>query len=268
VKFSCFIKPGSQEITGVRKENGGVGRAALAQHPHIFPYFTAIPNEPKTGESLQTAGFDSLVVCVVGSSIKPTFPGMNQAKVVQAIDLFFIPELTAHATNIVVVGAGAVDGEAAHFIAAELAKKVTMVEQLPYIMPGLYTANRGDMIHELERLQVPLWNCTRFVGIERNTVRLARNISVSVPDPSGTWAPLLPENIHNPFARQIKAEIQEQTLTADLVVLAIGLRPTREFYEACVSSQVAPEVILLGDAFQIGSVQESIKSGSLAGRNL
>jgi len=221
-----------------------------------------------TPESLQTASFDSLVVCVGGSPIKPQIPGMNQANVVQAIDLFFKPELAAHATNIVVVGAGAVGCEAAHFLASELAKKVTMVELLPYIMPGLCTANRGHMIHELERLQVPLWNCTRFVGIEGTTVRLARNISATVPDPYTTWTPLLPENIHNPFARQIKAEIREQTLTADLVVLAIGLRPGQAFYEACVSSQVAPEVLILGDAFQIGSVQEAVKSGSLAGRNI
>jgi hypothetical protein len=78
----------------------------------------------------------------------------------------------------------------------------------------------------------------------------------------------LPENISNPFAKPIKEEIQEQTLTADLVVLAMGLRPSRAFYEACVSAQAAPEVIQLGNAFQIGRVFEAIKSGSLVGRNL
>ena len=139
---------------------------------------------------------------------------------------------------------------------------------LPYIMSGLCTANRGHMIHELERLQVPLWNCTSFMGIEGNTVRLTRNISATVPDPYVTWAAILPENINNPFARKIKEEFQEQTLTADLVVLAMGLRPGRAFYDACVSTQVAPEVILLGDAFQIGGVLEAVKSGTLAGRNL
>jgi len=89
-------------------------------------------------------------------------------------------------------------------------------------------------------------------GNRGNTVRLTRNISATVPDPYVTWAPILPENIKNPFARQIKEDTREQTLVIDLVVLAMGLRPGRAFYEICVSNQVAPEVILLGDAFQIG----------------
>jgi len=37
---------GSLGIAGERKENGGVGRALPAQHPHIFPYITVNPNEP------------------------------------------------------------------------------------------------------------------------------------------------------------------------------------------------------------------------------
>ena len=219
-------------------------------------------------EYLKEEGFDSLCVCVGGDAIKPEIPGLDQPNVVQAIDLFCNPELATTATNVVVVGAGAVGCEAAYFLAAELGKKVTVVEMLPFIMSGLCTANRGHMIHELERLKVPLWNCTSFMGIEGNTVRLTRNISATVPDPYVTWAPILPENIKNPFARQIKEDTREQTLVIDLVVLAMGLRPGRAFYEICVSNQVAPEVILLGDAFQIGGVFEAVRSGTLAGRSL
>jgi len=79
---------------------------------------------------------------------------------------------------------------------------------------------------------------------------------------------MLPENISNPFAKPIKEDIQEQTLTADIVVLAMGLRPNRKFYETCVSIQAASEVIQIGDAFQIGRIFEAVKSGSLVGRNL
>ena len=60
----------------------------------------------------------------------------------------------------------------------------------------------------------------------------------------------------------------EQSLPADLIVLAMGLHPSRAFYEACVSARVAPEVIQLGDAFQIGRVFEAVKSGWLVGRTL
>jgi 2-enoate reductase len=221
-----------------------------------------------TPESLKKASFDSVVVCVGGIPIKPQIPGLDQDNVIQAIDLFVKPELVAPAKNIVVVGAGSVGCEAAHFLASELGKRVTMLEVLPLIMAGMCTANRGHMIHELERLNVDLWNCSSFMGIEGNTVRLARNVSGTVPDPYITWVPILPENIKNPFAKQIKQEIREQTLNADLVVLAMGLRPDRTFYEACVSTQAAPQVLLIGDAFQIASVHEAVKSGSLVGCSL
>jgi hypothetical protein len=54
----------------------------------------------------------------------------------------------------------------------------------------------------------------------------------------------------------------------DLIVLAMGLRPVRDFYQGCITAQSAPEVIQLGDAFQIGRVFEAVKAGSLVGRNL
>jgi 2-enoate reductase len=209
-----------------------------------------------------------VVVSVGGSAVTPRLPGVEQENVIQAIDLFRKPELAAKAQNVVVVGGGAVGCEAAQFLSAELGKRVTVIEMLPTIMPGVCTANRGYLIHELENLGVLLRNCTRLVSIEGNNVKLARNTSPTVPDPYVTWTPLLPENINNPFAKPIKEQIEEQTIQAELVVLAMGLRSEHGFYQACVTAQAAPEVIELGDAFQIGRVFEAVKSGSLVGRNL
>ncbi|HVM71578.1 MAG TPA: hypothetical protein VMT91_07440, partial [Anaerolineales bacterium] len=83
-----------------------------------------------------------------------------------------------------------------------------------------------------------------------------------------TWAPLLPENINNPFARPIREEPRRQTLAVDLVVLALGLKPDRSFYETCLASQAAGEVLLLGDAFQVGSVFAAVQAADRVGRSL
>jgi 2-enoate reductase len=219
-------------------------------------------------DALKDKGFDSVIVSVGGSAVTPKLPGIAQKNVIQAIDLFRSPQLAAEAKKVVVIGAGAVGCEAAHFLAAELGKKVTVVEMLPNVMAGLCTANRGHLIHELERLGVPLWNCTRLESIDGSSVNLRRNVSSTVPDPYSTWTPLLPENIHNPFARAIKEEFQTQTIEADLVVLAMGLRSGREYFETCLTAHIAPEIIQLGDTFQIGRVFEAVKSGYLVGRNL
>lgn len=219
-------------------------------------------------ETVKLKGFDSVVVSVGGCAVTPNLPGINQNHVVQAIDIFREPKLAAQATKVVVVGAGSVGCEAAYFLTGELGKKVTMIEMLPFVMPGLCNANRGHMIHELEKLDVSILNCTKLKSVEGNTIRFDRNVSATVPDPYATWIPMVPENIINPFAKPIREDIQEQTLTTDMVVLAMGLRPDRKFYEACVSIQAASEVIQSGDAFQIGRVFEAVRSGALAGRNL
>jgi NAD(P)H-nitrite reductase large subunit len=76
---------------------------------------------------------------------------------------------------------------------------------------------------------------------------------------------LLPENVHNPLARAIKLDEREETLDADLVVLATGLRPDDALYDACVRGQVAPEVHNLGDSFAAGRVFEAVKAGYRVG---
>ena len=224
-------------------------------------------NASVTPESLK-GKFDTIIVGIGGAPVTPKLPGIDQPNVIQAIDLFRNPELAANAKTVAVIGAGAVGCEAAHFLAAEFGKKVIVIEMLPTIMPGLCTANRGHLIHELETLGVPLWNCAKLVSISGSSVAIKRNVSATVPSPYVTWTPLLPENIANPFAKAIQDDYQDQTLEADLVVLAMGLRPVRTFYEGCINTQAAPEVIQLGDAFQIGRVFEAVKAGSLVGRNL
>ena len=217
-------------------------------------------NHPVTPEDLK-GKFDTIVVAVGGNSITPELPGIHQPNVVQAVDLFSKPELAGTAKTVVVIGGGAVGCEAAHFLAAEYGKKVTVIEMLPNIMRGLCTANRGHLIHELENLNVALWNCTKLISIDGNKVHIQRNMSTTVPNPYVTWQPLLPESFSNPFVKAIKDQYEDQVLEADLVVLAMGLRPERNFYENCIKIQAAPEVHQIGDDFQIGQVAERRDQG-------
>lgn len=225
-------------------------------------------NTEVTPDQIKGMAFDTVVVSVGGSPVTPKLPGMDLPQVVQAVDLLLNPALAKDAVSVVVIGAGAVGCETAHYLAAELGKQVTIVEMLPNVMPGLCTANRGHLIHELDKMGVKIFNCTKLKSVEEKSIQINRNVSSTVPDPFVTWTPLLPENIHNPFAKPIVEDLLEQSLSADLVVLAMGLRAGKAYYENCVQIHAAPEVIQLGDAFQIGRVFEAVKAGSLVGRNL
>ncbi len=213
-------------------------------------------------------GFDAILFCSGGTPITPPIPGLDQDNVIQAVDLFRSPARMKDAQKVVVIGGGAVGCECAHWLASEHGKEVTLVEMLPELMKPLCTANRGHLIHEMEKLNVKVLNCTTLKSVQDHQAVLARNVSPTVPSPFITWSPVLPDNIHNPLAKPIVEEIQDETVAADLVVLAIGLRPNTALYDACVSENAAPQVQLIGDGFRTGRVFEAVKAGFAIGRTI
>jgi len=97
---------------------------------------------------------------------------------------------------------------------------------------------------------------------------VGRNLSPSVPSPYVTWAAVLPENVVNPLARPIRAQEEEVTAAADLVVLAVGMEADDGLYEACVRERVAPEIHNIGDSFTPAHIFEATKAGHALGRAL
>jgi 2-enoate reductase len=222
-----------------------------------------------TPRLLKQGSFDVVVTCTGATPVKPRVDGVDLPCVVQAVDLLCNPFRAEKAHRVVVVGGGSVGCEVAYMLAYEMGQKeVVVIEMLPYFMKGVCTANRGHLIHHLERAGVKLFNCSRLGAVTERSVRVIRNMSRTVPDPFVTWAPLLPENVKNPLARKIKVEEREVELEADLVVLAVGLRPDDSLYEDCVRDRVAPEVHNIGDSFSVGRVFEATKAGYAVGLSL
>ena len=223
---------------------------------------------PVSAGQLEDRGYDVVVCCTGAELSRPGVAGVDGDTVVSGVDLLLDPSRAADADHIVVVGGGAVGCEVAFWLAAERGRQVTVLEMLPWFMKGNCTANRGYLLHYLEKLGVGLLNCTRLRGVNDGEVSVVRNVSPTVPDPFVTWAPLLPENIRTPLARRLHVEEVEQTLPADLVVLATGLRPANGLYEDCVRRRAAPALHNIGDSFAVGNVREAVRAGYLLGRRL
>jgi 2-enoate reductase len=217
---------------------------------------------------LKNAGFDVAVICCGGKFSLPPIPGVESAQVLTAAEVLMEADKAAQAQNIVVVGGGMIGCECAHFLAVELGKQVSVVEMLPEIMKGVCTANRGHLIHMLEKAGVKLLNCTRLVEIQPGKVVVERNVSKTVPDPYNTWSPLLPENVNNPLAKKLRIDNRIQSLPAGLVVLASGLQPDLELYNACLQLGSAARIYQIGDAFEIKGVFEAVKAGYAVGREI
>jgi 2-enoate reductase len=218
-------------------------------------------NKQVSAQEIKDGEYDAVVTATGGRPITPVLEGMALPFVVQAIDLLRDASIAAKSENFAVIGGGSVGCETAYMLACELGKRVTIVEILPYLMRGSSMPNRGQMIHYLERAGVDLLNCCRLKSIAPGKVQLTWNVSDSVPDPYDTWTPVLPDNIINPLARKIKVKEKDITLDADLVVLAMGLKPDDALYDACVKEHVAGEIHNIGDSFRVGGIFEATKAG-------
>ncbi len=220
---------------------------------------------PGAGE-LGAGGYDAIIAATGSRQARPGVPGIGLPTVVAAVDLLREPDLLRDARRAVVVGGGTVGCETAFWLSRERGlSEVAVVEMLPWLMKGVCTANRGWLIHYLEEAGVRLLNCARLAEVRGGEVRVVRNVSRTVPDPRVTWEPLLPENVPNPFARRIRVEEREESLGADIVVLAAGARPDDSLYRECLASRAAPVVRNVGDSSNPGRVLEATRSGYAAG---
>lgn len=222
-----------------------------------LPNFTLRLNTPVTTEWLAGQKFDTVVFAVGTRDACPPIPGLDKVKAVQAVDLLVNPGLLGDAKKVVVAGGGVVGCETAYWLRYEQGREVKVVEMLPNFMEGVCTANRGHLLHYMEKAGVELYNCARVTSFEPGKVHISRNVSKGAPNPYNTWQPLLPENIPNPLAPKLGPETREVVLDADLVVLAMGGRPDDAAYFEALAANAAPEIYNIGDSFAGGRVLEA-----------
>lgn len=214
-----------------------------------------------TPDLLVTGGFEAVVCCTGSTPVSPTVPCVASVPVVQATDLLLNPALAIGAHHIIIVGGGDVGCETAHMLAFEYAKQVTVVERSDALMQNSCMSNRGYLSHVLSRKGVTLLTASKVQRIAATGVEIIRNVSPAIPSPSQVWRPILPQNIHNPFAHHPTQIEQSMTLTADLVVFAVGLRPNDSLHRSCIQKCIAPEIHNIGDSFRVGRVFDATKAG-------
>ena len=219
------------------------------------------PNTAITNAELKKQGFDSIVYAVGTADISLKLPGVEKIKSVQATELLLKPELLGDAKKLVVIGGGVVGCEVAYWLKYEKNCEPTVVEMEKYIMNHVCTANRGHLIHYLQRAGVDLLNCTKVTGFDTGKVLISRNRSKTVPNPYITWHPILPPNIKNPLAPKLKDESVDEQLDADLVVFAAGGRPDDALYFEALREGTAPEIHNIGDSFSGAKVLEATRAG-------
>lgn len=214
-----------------------------------------------------TEGQYQAIVCATGSRERiPELEGIEVA--LPARDLLRNPSLLEGKERVVILGGGQLGCEIAFMAASAYKLSVTLVEQLPHLMEGVCTANRGHLIHELEKYQVQVMNAAKALALEPGKVTVEVNVSPTVPDPYNTWNPLLPKNVPNPLARPIKEVLERRELDTDLIVLATGSQANDELYRLLLETYAAPQIHLIGDAGRPGMIVQAVRAGYRTGINL
>jgi len=221
-----------------------------------------------TTASIKEKNYDAVVVCTGASIIPPPIEGINSNNVVTVVDALNFPQIFEKKKNVVIIGGGDSGCETAYYLKYELGMNVDIVEMLPTLMTASCTANRGHLLHYLQKANVVVHNVSKVTKITPNSVTIAQNMSKTVPDPYNTWSPVLPENISNPLAPKIKDSIEEITIPADVVVLALGTRPNDAIFYEMQKEHVAPEIYNVGDSLRPGKIFTAVKSAYRRARTI
>ncbi|MCL1791030.1 MAG: FAD-dependent oxidoreductase [Peptococcaceae bacterium] len=229
--------------------------------------------------SLKEEGYDVIVFAIGYKNSTPSIVGLEIApNVIQATTLLRQPELidnppagtgtpTGTGTALV-IGGGVVGCETAQWLAYEHGRKVTVVERQPYFMSRTCTANRTHLLHTLKAKDVTLLNMTTVTGIDGPTVTLIRNHHKNVPNPLDTWTPILPDNASNPRAPEIGNLWKEETLTTDLIILAVGGQSDDSLFYTAQKERSATELYNIGDSFAPGKILDAVRAAYHLGVSL
>ena len=200
------------------------------------------------------------VVIATGSKISiPKIKGADNKNVITVTEALNNPEIVKKANEIVILGGGDSGCETAYWASIELKKKVTIIEMKATLMSDTCTANRGHILHYLDKAGVTTHNLSTLEEIKENSVVINKNVHSSVPNPYNSWQPILPENIKNPLAPKISTKMQKVEIPADLVIVAVGTKSQNGLYFDLVKNNACPAVYYVGDAFRPGKVFVAVK---------
>ena len=136
---------------------------------------------------------DEVFIATGATPLVPEFPGASRGKVVTAVDVLLGNKEVGD--EIIVVGGNDVGCETAVWL-AQSGKKVTIVEILSEIIPDMFPANKMYLIEMLNEAGVKIMTSSEVSGIAGQDVA-------------------------------IRSNGKSETLKADNLVLAVGMKPER-----------------------------------------
>ncbi len=214
-----------------------------------------------TNDELKQKNYDAIIYATGSKCIGLNIDGAVLPHVHTVIEALENLSIFDKAKSVAIVGGGDSGCELAYMLAYEMGKKVTILEAAPTLMTTSCTANRGHIMHYLEKAGVKTYNCCEVKKIEEGYVNILANVHKSVPNPYCTWQPILPKNVINPLEKKIRVKQRAVAVDADVVIFAAGTISENEQYKQAYSQQIAKQIYCIGDAQKCGKVFTAVKQG-------
>lgn len=177
-------------------------------------------------EFVQKKNPDILIIATGSKPIMIDVPGLNQEKIVTAIDL--LSGTKNSGMKVIVLGGGLVGCETALWL-AQMGKEVVVVEKLEEILMG-----NENLPHAKKMMLIDLFNCY--------DIKMYTETSLLEVTEEGVIL--------------LNKSFERITLPADTVVLAVGFRPDRDLYNL-LRNKIA-NVFLVGDCRKAMNIMNSI----------
>ncbi|MGE5380092.1 MAG: FAD-dependent oxidoreductase [Methylocystaceae bacterium] len=233
-----------------------------------------------TKASLEDLQPYEVVICATGLKQSPILPaGIDNISSMDVRSFLGLPKipLAEDLKRITIIGGGQVGCEAAYHLASQ-GYEVTILEQSPFLMAEVVTANRAMLLWLLmgfgvtrkggEKLNQPVAAYTTVNNLDISPGKIRFNVNRKRPEVYTPWQPLIPENVHNPFAYKSGQQPTEMMeIATDFIILAYGSESDRELYYQLLSSNI-PAVYRVGDCQSPGRVWEAVSAANEIARNI
>ena len=175
---------------------------------------------------------DRIIIACGAQSFTPPIEKTADAPVVTIVEAHQDASLIK-GERIVICGGGASGCDGAIEMAAEMGKKVTIVEMLPEVGKDVFFINKISMMNKLREHKVTILTDTRVLGF----------------DAEGVWV-------------QDKDGAQTH-LAADTIISAFGMRPIRALADR-LETAYPTKCDVIGDCQKLGKIGEAIRDGFYA----